>query len=380
MADNKFTNGAGGNTWNTAGNWSLGVVPTGSDGHVVIFDATSPNCSMGAARTCNSINFTGYTGTFTMSTFTLTVTNNVTLDTGFIISGTGTLTQTSTGTLTSNGRSWPNQLVLSGAATRTLFGNDFVVLGLVSNGAGNTVINKTTTEKFICPGFSYNGNVSGTATIQLTGGGSNSTTGGFMSNNIEFNGSVTVTSLIVQTTTLTYIGGSIANLGGTVTVLSTPNTINCVGMYFNNLVFSTGGTAATITLSSQLNVLGVLSYTTTAGTEFTMSGGYGFVCGVLSYAVTSNFITTIILQQNITYRITSGLSIYLTTFSGAPYITSSSGKAKLILDWGAYCRSRARFTNIDASEGRPIRTFNGTVSNCDNIVSFYDLKTVSAAA
>lgn len=64
----KFT-GAVNSEWFNNGNWSGGVVPSSSDD--VVFDATSPNCHLdfagfGAAE-LNSLNLTGYNGTWTNS-------------------------------------------------------------------------------------------------------------------------------------------------------------------------------------------------------------------------------------------------------------------------------------------------------------------------
>lgn len=80
MAFNDFTNGAGGNTWNTAGNWSQGTIPTTTDTHTVRILAVA--CTMSASRSCNHLDLSGQSATLTMSTFTLTVAGDISLEIG----------------------------------------------------------------------------------------------------------------------------------------------------------------------------------------------------------------------------------------------------------------------------------------------------------
>lgn len=105
MATYYFRNA--GTDWGTAANWSLtsgggatGAVPDAT--HDVIFDANSGPCTVNAlARTCKTLTFTGYANTITMSN-QISVSGNITLQAGLLVSGTGKLLMIITGTLTPN--------------------------------------------------------------------------------------------------------------------------------------------------------------------------------------------------------------------------------------------------------------------------------------
>jgi len=134
--------------WGTAGNWAEGAVPTSADD--VVFDASSPACTVNSTnRVCLSITFSAYTNTITMS-------NNITVGaaTGIIfitlgasmgIAGSGQLGFSGQGnaTLTTNGRTWPNQFNFLNAnasnATITYTLNDNCTFdGLLSISGGAT--------------------------------------------------------------------------------------------------------------------------------------------------------------------------------------------------------------------------------------------------
>jgi hypothetical protein len=65
MAINNFTNGGGGGTWNTNTNWSLGHIPTATE-DVTITGGTAVTLAT-TLGVCRSLDFTGFTSTFTMS-------------------------------------------------------------------------------------------------------------------------------------------------------------------------------------------------------------------------------------------------------------------------------------------------------------------------
>src|SRR5262249_7818724 len=98
FAANVWNNLIGDGNWNTAGNWSLGHVPTTGD--TATFNATSTaNCLMNqATASCDALNLaSGYTGTFTIGTgnqitFNLATANSIdmTLASGTFAAGTGT--------------------------------------------------------------------------------------------------------------------------------------------------------------------------------------------------------------------------------------------------------------------------------------------------
>src|SRR3990167_103117 len=145
MANRYFVSGGVDNNWSTTGNWSLTsggaggeAVPTASDD--VFLDAVSPNCTVNAsARVAKTLDFTGYVNTITMSQ-QITVSGSITLVSAMTISGSGALIVSATSTLTSNGKTWPNSLNLSGGSTYTLADN-WDVDGLLAVGGSSMTIN-----------------------------------------------------------------------------------------------------------------------------------------------------------------------------------------------------------------------------------------------
>src|ERR1051326_2705128 len=132
-----FVNGGVDNNWSTIGNWSLTsggaggqTVPTSSDD--VHFDSKSPNCTVNtSARVCKTLDFTGYTNTIPMSNG-ITVSGSVTLVSAMTISGSSGLTVNATGTLTSNTKTWPNDLTLSGTSKTYTLGDSWTISGTLT--------------------------------------------------------------------------------------------------------------------------------------------------------------------------------------------------------------------------------------------------------
>jgi len=382
MAVNLFTNGAGGNTWNTAGNWSQGTIPANGDGHVTTFDGTSPNCTLGGNRVCAAIDFTGYTNTLTMSTNSLSVQNNITLDTGIIISGTGALISNGTGTITSNGFTWPNNFQFSSTGTRTLSGN-FTVNGTFITATTSYVFNKTTTEVFtVLNGITNNssaGGVTGTITIDLKGGtwsGANRLGVNLnldaTSSNITLSGTVGYGD--IGGTTLTYISGTV-NAGTSVLALLDTCTLDTDGITFYDITV-TASTGKIITINSILEVSNTLTLlAVTQNTTF--AGTHGFTCSIFT-CPNNTGPSTFTFKNGATYTITSLFSIYTPSISSISVFTSdhASLRANFIMpnNGNNSCNILAGFTRIDASGGRSINTFAGTVTDCININQFYDYK------
>jgi hypothetical protein len=181
-ANRFFINGGGALNWSLTANWSTtsggaggSAVPLSTDD--VFFDGNSPSCTVNTtARVALSLTFTGYTNTITMDQG-ITVSGNVTLSSGMTIAGTSALTVGTTATLTSNGKTWPTQLILTGAATYTLADDWTVGQSGVANTQmifGNTSANLNTVNGFsITPlgGVRYQGSTGGaigTTVVHLT--------------------------------------------------------------------------------------------------------------------------------------------------------------------------------------------------------------------
>lgn len=135
MAIKTWTGAGANNNWNTALNWSGGTIPVTADD--IVFDGVFPitgnkDCTYNVSISVTSINFTGYTGTFTFSanlTFTGTLTLGLGttyatsgLPTAFVVATNGT-----TPGLIANGKILPTNLAINNSGTFTITGNaDFI--------------------------------------------------------------------------------------------------------------------------------------------------------------------------------------------------------------------------------------------------------------
>ena len=271
MALNIFT-GATDDNWGTATNWSQGTVPTSTDTYITTFDATSPNCTVNTTvRFCNGIDFSTYVNTITMTNI-INVYGDCTLGVSMTIAGAAGLTFNATSTLTSNGKTWPNDITL-GSVTYT-FADVWTITGTVSCGLSAVpVINGSTINVGGSVSFGNN-SVTGTATIVMNGtgtlaGGANTA----IRLNITFDtaGTITIGNFYFGGATLTYVTGtmvisgslSLGQFGGTI--------INTSGMTWASIGFAT---SSTVTLTSNLNCSGNV-----AGNGITLNGLFDFNIG-----------------------------------------------------------------------------------------------------
>lgn len=247
MAAN-YWRGTTDSNWGTATNWSLGAVPTASDGNVATFDGTSPNCTVNtSSRACNGIDFTNYANTITMSQL-ISVSGNITLGASMIISGSGGLTCNAAATLKSNGKTWPNTLTVSGGYIFTLSDNWTVQnLTCAANAGqlnGNTI--------YVNGNFTMSNTFTSCTTAVVLQGTGTWSGAGIYKGNLTFNTAGTITisgSVSYGVGTLTYTAGTMPASGSTLTLSSTP-TLNTSGMTWYNI---TPG-ATTVTLTSDLYV------------------------------------------------------------------------------------------------------------------------------
>ncbi len=325
MAANIF-DGSTDSNWGTATNWSLGTVPTASDGNVATFDATSPNCTVNASnRVCNAIDFTGYTNTITM-TFNITSSGSITLGASMVISGTGSLTANATGTLTSAGKTWPNAFNLGGTSQTYTLADDWSVSGLLTfNGTTTTTINGAFTITGAA-GLTHTSVAitSGTTNIKLTGGTWVSSGTAQLRNNLEIAGNVTIGNVAFNTGTLTRTSGIATIIGGTTLTSIGSTTWNVSGITWNNITMSTNSTH---TLLGDLNLTGTLK----CSNNITWSGAYNINTGNLS-SLTSGGIMTLSGNINGTGTLQSGIATS-TTFNGAFNINWTSGTITIGTSW-----------------------------------------------
>lgn len=351
-------------------------VPTTTDDVTFNGSGTTANTSSIISATITILSLTissGYTATMTHNAL-LTIAGNWTFGTSYTVAGTQGVTISSGSSITSNGRTWTLPLTFNGGnTTKTLIG-DLTVSGLFSTSNSSQTINKTTSEILrLNGGATINATTLGTADIIIGGGTWTGAGGTSFTNNVTLTGTI-----IINGSTVQYGGGTLLNSGATATTtgstltLGTNCTLDTNGINWNNITIA--NTLTTLTNNSLLTVNGTLLLNAQANVVF--SGTSPFTVGTLSNISTQA--TTITLKSGLTYTITTGLSSFLTRNGSSLSFTSSDStlKANLTLNYGATCNCLANFTRINASGGRTINTFNGTVTNCNNINSFNDLITV----
>lgn len=125
MATRTFR-GTTNSNWGTATNWLEGAVPLSTDD--VVFDATSPNCSINVNSVCKTLTTTLYTNTITINGFYISVAGDITLSATTTIvrldvesSEYGYIYQSVTANITCNGCVIP--YIILGAGTHTLVDN-----------------------------------------------------------------------------------------------------------------------------------------------------------------------------------------------------------------------------------------------------------------
>jgi cytoskeletal protein CcmA (bactofilin family) len=283
---------ATGNTnWSsTSGGANNASVPTSVDD--VTFNGAGANgntaSTISATITILSLTITsGYTNTLTHNA-NLTVAGNVTLSTAYTIAGTATLIVSTTSTITSGGKTWPNNLTISSALTTTISGN-LSVTGLLTISGRNAVINAAASETITVAGGltvtnALSSAITGTIKIQLTGGTwtSNISSNTLNISQLSLAGNITLASIAsFGTGTLVYTSGTITTTGSTLYLCNSTSlaTLNTNGITWNNVTFVPGNTT-TITLTSDLNINGLLSTTLfgvtinkTASEKITVAGG-----------------------------------------------------------------------------------------------------------
>lgn len=331
--------------WGTAANWDTGVLPTSvGAGTDAVFDNLSPNCTVNVVGECRNLNFTGYTNTITMnnninvgSQSSANPNHAVTLSATMGILGTaGILTRANgTTTLTSNGRNWPNTLlinngVIANNSVATITGNWTVGALVIGPGTNhsmtlNGAFTITVNGNFSVPLFGTFARVNATAgsltTIKLAGTGTWSVNTTFTSTAtaaigfgpsivIDTPGTITIAngcffggSVSVAGTNFTYVQGTVihsgtfhllgnqggngysVNLNGSSSPSAT--TTSSTGVNFQNLSFTTfsvGGSPGACAITGNLCAVGNLLVTALSATKGMVltTGGTIYVGGNLT--------------------------------------------------------------------------------------------------
>lgn len=366
----------GGNV-NAGGTYVGGVAPGVTD--TLICNSTSGNLTMNVGTTVGKFDCqSGYVGTVTM-TNALTVAGDITLRSGMGISGAGGLIQSGTGTITSNTRTWPNVLTFNGTSiTHTLSGKFTVTGAFSSAGTTATTLNGDT---LVCNGgiTVQTSTLSGTTKLYAGGGTIQAAaSSAVISLDLSFNGTVTLAaaSVFVGGVSIKYVSGAITTTGNTLNIATAGGTIDCAGITFNNISFG-WASQGTVTINSLLTMTGTLTVPT--GVNIIFAGTAGWTCATLSRPNSTSAVTNT-LAAGITYTVTTAITLNNNScVSHSTFICSTVNGTKAILTLQSAATQKNgcyNFTDIDASAGKTIWTYDGVITRCTNINAFTQPNTV----
>lgn len=299
-----FVNGGANNNWGTTGNWSL--TDGGAGGQAVplatddcFFTANSPNVTVDTStRVCKTLDFTGYTGNITM-TFGINVSGSITLSPTMSVSGSGTLASIATGTLTSNGKTWPAAFSLTTTNVVSTLADNWTVSGPLTLGPV-TINGSQLTHTGDLTITTTTGITQGTTLLRSTGTGTitlNFTTGSVrVPWTINTAGTLTfagVGLLPYNTGTFTYVAGTIVGASGVTLSLNAAATTFAVSGITWGAITVAGSN--TYTLSEDLNTSGLLTIGSTTQAPI-LNGHVINTAGGFRYNGTSGLIsgTTVI--------------------------------------------------------------------------------------
>jgi len=263
---------------NVATNWLENAVPTTSD--AVVFTTVSGNMTVNVASVCQTLNFTNFVNTITM-TSTLSVSGAITLGTGMTITGSGNLIAVSTATLTSNTKSWTGNMQFNISQTFTL-ADDWTVTGTVTigNASGTTTINGNTL--YVGGGFNLTANavLTGTTKINMNGTGT-------IRSDVFTNEQTISNEFIINTaSTITFNCGNGAGAG----------TLGRQPLRFLGIFTHTAGTVDTATNTSTVTFGGTITQNITSNTIQWYNVILGLASGSGTMTLYSNFIVNNVLQ------------------------------------------------------------------------------------
>ena len=281
---------AGGGNWSSDATWST-TSGGGADttkcvaADACYLDGSSGNVTVDAASAAGSLTCTGYTGTLTLGA-NLTVSGSITLVSGMtftpstytVIFGSGA--SGGTGTVTSAGKSFYN-FTIGYHSTLTL-GDNMTVTNLLRtytySSAGDGVTINGSAYTLSTAGWTTGdngGNIDGDLS-KVIFNGTGTWTGGnsVIKHNIDINtaGTLTATGTIYLGggKTLKYYGGTYTSSSETIQVFPQNNyTFDIEGISINNY---TQDYQSTVTLSSDLDVVGTCSLRSYTSSEITING------------------------------------------------------------------------------------------------------------
>lgn len=348
-----------GNTFYLSNNLVLSTSSTSGTTNFIL-NGTGTWSGAGVLRNNLTINTAG---TITMGTTAAYAGGVLTYTAGTVITTVNTLTIVGSATLNTDGIIW-NNIIFTAGTTHTLTSNltlsgTFVQnsgVGLVLNGFQVNVGSVLTSSGVATTSGTTDFLISGTTTVNLAG------TGGFKNNlTINSSGTVTITSLVYSVGTLTYISGTMSTGASTLTINGSC-TLNTDGILWNNITITL---ASTITLLSNLSLLGILTFPNAA---MTFLGVYTITApNITTAAITSARIYT--FEEGQTWNISTSLKLYGAGAGFKILLTSTTptGYVTFNLYQGAtqdveFCAA----TRIDSSLGQTIWSYRTTLTDTLN--------------
>lgn len=364
--------------WSTSSGGASGAsVPTTTDD--AIFDGNSGvgTVTVNAAFSVLNLNFSAFNGTLAGTQGITMNGGTLTFGAGMTVNWTGNLSFGTNGagtTIVSNGKQISGVLIIATgfAANGTITFTDDFYCGSIQHVSAAVTVNLNGADIYLkgsATAFSMTSGriLQGTSTIRLvttTSTLSISITGNLKSN-VVINATNQINQIgqvVISNSTWTYTSG-VWNPNLTQLTIAGDCILNLAGMSLYNLAVTL---ASTITLTSTLNVLNNILMQ--LNTVFT--GTHGFITSSLTLGTNASNGRTLTLKAGITYTILTGefKTLSLGYFQRCNIISDTPGsKAYLTLPYGAIAYPAfVNVTDIDSSNGRLIKVFNGTLTNTIN--------------
>jgi hypothetical protein len=381
MAVNTFT-GATNNNWGTSTNWSEGTVPTASDGHVTTFDAASPKCIIdGGNKVCNALDSTDYADAdgfvWDGTARTITVSGNITFGAGMNDDGNITLATNVNLTLTSNGYKWKGLIDCLTSKTITLADN----LNIARLQVYLTTFTGTK-DIYIYNEFRLGHSSSNNGVLRFVGG-----VGDTVSINYYFVAGTWTGAVVMDTAgTLTFnnnaqrsrFNGTITYTAGTITfgvgVAGQVGFSGCTisgftsSHKFPDLYLINTGNINTFNCEVYAEMVYINSNSNSGTPGFKGTHGFNFD-KVVFEITTSAFQVHTRFEPGRTYKINNILQCIGSVCGFISHTASSNFNLILGANCKVYC-ANITITDCDASGGKKLKVFNGTLLRTTNVESY----------
>ena len=392
MAANIFT-GATDSNWGTATNWSTGAVPTGADGNVATFDASSPDCTVNSSnRVCHYLDMSAYANKISGDTANrmLSVYSTVTLGAS-MDNDSLSLSIRNTCTITFNTYEWKGTVIfgLGGAGITYTLADDIAMYTWTQingsstfTGTKNIYIRNNITCETSC--FSAN------CVCNLIGVNQtiNASTGyGFIIPIVmNISGTLTITNTTVGTGvthlhSFTETAGTIDDSGCRVwfssnAAITAGATLDTSHKWNSIIVGSSVGGSTSVTLNDTLNASTLQIGGSDGSTSMIGTDGFN-VDNLVLNLIGSGYYTGryIALKSGNTYVVNTSIVVNSNTdwkYNRMMFI-STTATSSAILNLGVNCWmdvSGIQITDIDCSGGKTMKVLRASLTRTTNITNY----------